>query len=501
MNKNININGEKYLDVSKIKVKDAETEAIHTFLDTEDGDIKSSDVMLGKVGYGKDGKVIGSYIPQSGEIDGGINFYDQYGAWLTSYSLADLPLSALPEIPALDGAGADQYEFAWTMTLEEVNALTEEADIGVDVTAKEGAKTYLLPNHFGFSGSTGGMYFYGGNEKSTILIDWGDGTANTTLTINPNTRATTSHSFATKSYNPITISLTSGGEFYLGGGGSNYNLIATNTGLSKQVIEVRVGKGVKGLTVYPIASYSALENILLHNGLYDIYGTATLFSAYSLKSLNIPKSLKELKVNQIAYNCYALQHLYIHDGLESSKEIVEGSYALKRFAFPKTYKTFNGIRLFYSCPILTKIKFPKTPINCLGDYFYIGSSNSTIEEIDLSNFVAEKYQYMMQGWKQLKQVIIPEGVKELNGQCFQECYNLESVTFPASLEKITGSSNFYSSYGLKQVIFKGTTPPIVSGDIFTNTQERFKVYVPQGSLEDYATATNLVKFSGQMIEY
>lgn len=505
MNKNILINGIQYQNVSNIKVKDAETTDLHVYRNTDDATIQSNDIPVGKIGYGKDGKVIGTYVQPSGEIEGGINFYDQYGAWLISYSLADLPLNALPEIPALDGAGADQYEFEWTMTLDEVNALTEEANIGVDVTAKEGAKTYIIPNELGYSGSTGAMYFYGGDEASTILIDWGDGTENTTLTINANTRASISHGFATKSHNPISISLTSGGEIFLGGGTGSYYLLTPSYNIGKQTAEVRIGKGIKGLSENWVSSYSSVEKILLHNGLYATYapqGTGSLISANKIKSINIPKSFKEINTAYITSDCWALESLYIHDGVEASKEISYRSSLLKKFVFPKTYNTCNTTRMFYECPILTKIKFPKNKITYTkGQINLLGNSN-TISEIDLSNCVAEKYSGMMNSCNQLRQAEVPEGVRVLD-DCFASCYNLESIILPASLESITGTNNFSSCYNIKQVIFRGTTPPTVSSSssLLSSTNYIYKIYVPKGSLDAYATATNLTQFAERMVEY
>jgi hypothetical protein len=500
MDKNIRINGIDYKGIDTIKVKDAVSEELHSFRNIDDGNIESSDVLLGKVGYGKDGKVIGTYIPSTGEIDGGINFYDQYGAWLTSYSLDDLPLSALPEIPALDGAGADQYEFAWTMTLEEVNALTEEADIGVDVTAKEGAKTYIIPYNDGFSGSTNSIYFYGGEEASSILIDWGDGTANTTLTINANKYATTSHNFATKSYNPITISLTSGGEFYLGG-----NTTTTNAGsfITSYVNakEIRIGGGVKGIT-QTFLYESKCENVLMHNTL-EIIGTTQIFTyCYRLKSLNIPKSATTIQSSILAQYCYTLEYIYIHEGVEGSNILSSSCYNLKKLVLPNTYKTLSGQYFVYSTHSLKKFKLPKTPIELTSSSPYILNAVTSIEEIDVSNLVAQNLYSCMYDCSSLKRFEIPEGVTTLKTNCLRNCYFLETVIIPASVETIETSFLYYC-FAIKQIIFKGTTPPIVTSGILSgvNNKNNITIYVPTGSLEDYATATNLTTWAERMEEY
>lgn len=500
-NKNIVINGKPYQNVSNIKVRDVNGQDMHSFRNTDDATIESKDIPVGKVGYGKDGKVIGTYIPPTGEIDGGINFYDQYGAWLTSYKLEDLPLSALPEIPALDGAGADQYDFAWSMTLEEVNALTEETDIGVDVTAKEGAKTYVIPNHFGFGGGSGNfnMYFYGGDENATALVDFGNGnTKNVSITANTIQAVSLSMStFTENSYVPITVEKLSGGDFYLGG---NYNSGSQNfvtSYISYQTKEIRIGSGIKGITQGFLGT-SGCEKIILHNKLEAIGTVASLFaSCYRLKSLNIPKSIKSVS-SGIASDCPQLETLFIHEGLEETGTILNNCYSVKKLVLPKTYKKLTSTYIVGGARRLEKLKLPKTPIENTKTLEIVYQAQALQYMGDFSNFTnKENINRFAYQCSCIKELTIPEGVIEIGGNFAYQCYALETITLPSTLKKISSLAS--DAKGLKQIIMKSPEPPtLASTASFT-----FKptLYVPKGSLEAYATATNLSAWAENMVEY
>lgn len=535
MDKNILINGNTYNNISSIKVKDAETAELHTYRNTDDGDIDSSDVMIGKVGYNKDGKVIGAYIPPSTVVSGGtdyedgINFYDQYGQKIASYRLEDLPLNALPEIPALEGVGADQYTFEWSMTLDEVNALTEDTDIGVDVTANEGAKTYLIPSARGYEKGYNTIYLYGGDTASTVLIDWGDGSTNT-VSINANSSKYQNHTFTEISHNPISIEKVSGGDFYLGSGGSTNNyssaFIQTDTSnryyytLSDRTIEVRVGAGVKGLSNYTFYR-AGIEKIILPNNIVDVLGTQYIFeSCRALKSLNLPKSVKTMSATLLT-SATSLESLFLHEGLEISNYLASGAYALKKLILPKSYKGFTAGAVCSNCYKLKKLKFPQTletvPTSFAGgNSFYslnemvvpkgitaiansFCSQSYGLERISLPEGITTIGQSFASNCSNLRSIEIPEGVTTIGSSFAGNCYSLESVILPASLTSI-GSQALTSPYSLKQIIMKGATPPALAGEI-DNKFTKFKVYVPAGSLADYAAATNWTALAPYMEEY
>lgn len=77
-------------------------------------------------------------------------------------------------------------------------------------------------------------------------------------------------------------------------------------------------------------------------------------------------------------------------------------------------------------------------------------------------------------------------VSGIESYVFRDCYNLESITIPASAFNI-GENAFECCSDLKTVRFKSKVPPSIDVDAFSGTSD-LKVYVPHGTLEVYKAA-------------
>jgi len=90
----------------------------------------------------------------------------------------------------------------------------------------------------------------------------------------------------------------------------------------------------------------------------------------------------------------------------------------------------------------------------------------------------------------LTSITIPDSVTSIGGNAFNGCYGLASITIPDSVTSIGGSA-FSNCYGLGFIRFGSTTPPIVGGsNTFANVPTDCIIYVPEGTIEDYTSATN-----------
>lgn len=540
MNKNIIIDGIKYQNVSKIKIKDAETSDLYGFVNADDATAESKDIMIGKSAYGASGKMIGSYAwsPADSDEEASIDFYDQYGRKIVSYPLTSLPLSALPEIPTIEGAGAENYTFTWTKTLEEVNALTTASTVGVTVQVAENSPTYLIPNWEGYQGGYNSIRLFGGDTDSSIEIDWGDGTK-TSVSLSANSSRSASHTFSVASHNPIKITKLSGGDFILGSGPSatrsdsaflgidtsnyNWNTIADITQ------EIRLGSGIKGFSPYTLYR-CMVEKILIPEGVSDVVYSGSNPSSYCafyscdcLKSLNVPSTLKNPSLKLID-SADSFVSIYMHEGVETVYAICDGTPLLASMSLPSTLRGFKSSSLFSGNNIK---KYP--PINAIpesegGQATFSFSGRPQIKEIAIPSGktilgirfgescyalrkiifpegITEIGQYFLYyGTNLIRSIELPEGLTKI-GPDFGEYNNtLESVTIPASVTEI-GKQMFYSGgYALKQIIMKGSTPPTLLGEIYDRFTH-YKIYVPAGSIAAYASATNWAAAASRMEEY
>lgn len=87
----------------------------------------------------------------------------------------------------------------------------------------------------------------------------------------------------------------------------------------------------------------------------------------------------------------------------------------------------------------------------------------------------------------LKEVIVPEGVKEFGDQVFGST-GIESIELPSTTYWFTVQP-FDKCYYLQSLIIKATTPPILSGNsmLFEDSNTWTKIYVPAESVNTYKT--------------
>ena len=111
--------------------------------------------------------------------------------------------------------------------------------------------------------------------------------------------------------------------------------------------------------------------------------------------------------------------------------------------------------------------------------------------------------YLMHGANTLRYVDLGEKqgtITTISQYAFYGTRSLTSITIPESVTSI-GQYAFASNYGTPEYHFKHTTPPPLAGtNVFYSILPDTKIYVPQGSLNAYKTATNWSSYSSHMQE-
>ena len=75
-------------------------------------------------------------------------------------------------------------------------------------------------------------------------------------------------------------------------------------------------------------------------------------------------------------------------------------------------------------------------------------------------------------------------ISSIRATAFFDCDNLKRITIPSSVTEI-GSYAFENCSLLERVTVLATTPPTLGEDVFLNTSEDLKIYVPSESLQLY----------------
>lgn len=90
-----------------------------------------------------------------------------------------------------------------------------------------------------------------------------------------------------------------------------------------------------------------------------------------------------------------------------------------------------------------------------------------------------------------------DGVSNIRNYAFYKCSYLENIEIPSSVISI-GNSAFYECTGLKSVTIHATTPPNLEYNVFSNTPNTLKIYVPAASVDAYKAARNWSTYASQI---
>lgn len=149
--------------------------------------------------------------------------------------------------------------------------------------------------------------------------------------------------------------------------------------------------------------------------------------------------------------------------------------------------TSIGEYAFTSCYSLTNITIPNSVIN-IGIQVFYRCYNLT--NITIPNSITSISDSMFYNCYSLTGITIPNSVTSIGVNVFEKCYSLTSITIPSSVTSI-GNYAFYDCWGLAFIKFESTTPPVVEGSTaFYDLPTDCIIYVPQGTLEAYTSATN-----------
>ncbi len=153
-----------------------------------------------------------------------------------------------------------------------------------------------------------------------------------------------------------------------------------------------------------------------------------------LKKLVIPGSVKKIGSYVLMENALT-ELIFSEPGLESIGEYSFQSMDIKELNLPNTLKTI-GYRSFMWCKNLERLEIPDSVT-------YVGSD--AFEFCDALSYVKFSANQSrvggMRDCRNLRVVVIPNGIKTISWEAFKGCYNLTSISIPDSVTYI-GMSAF-----------------------------------------------------------
>ena len=159
--------------------------------------------------------------------------------------------------------------------------------------------------------------------------------------------------------------------------------------------------------------------------------------------------------------------------------------------------TSIGIYAFHSCYSLTSLTIPNS-VTRIGDGVFYGCYS--LASLTIPDNVTSIGDSAFQLCYSLTNFTIPDSVTRIGNSVFLNCYSLTSLAISDNVTSI-GSNAFQYCYGMAEYHLKPTTPPTLSNtNAFNGIPDDFIIYVPQGSLEAYQTATNWATYASRMQE-
>ena len=302
-----------------------------------------------------------------------VNFIDYDGTILYSYTASEFAnLSALPDNPSHE----DLIAQGWNWSLSDAKTyvasygklwigqmyITKSGDTEIDVELHAPRLSPYLSLVVG----------------GTIEVDWGDGTAKSTITQGglPNL-IMEPHVYATDGSYTIKIHVVSG---VLSPSGTsacpifsgNFSSASNNRVYASNVKRVRIGSSVTVIDMYAFQYCSSLTSIAIPSSVTTI-GRYAFRYCYSLASIAIPNNITSISMNTFQ-DCSSLASIAISSSVTNIDHYAfQNCYSLVSIAIPSNI-TSMSTQMFEQCYSLTLMTIPSgvTSINTYAFRFCYG---------------------------------------------------------------------------------------------------------------------------------
>jgi len=347
---------------------------------------------------------------------------------------------------------------------------------------------------------------------------------------------------------PVTIPATVNG----------YSVVLIENGTFKEcaaITAVNIPGSVKCIGKNAFEECAGLSTVIIPEGVEEISSSA-FRSCTNMISLSLPGSLKKIgssafgglkKLEKVIIPDFArwceveidyygspfdsaddgkggidhLIHLYIDEETEVTDLVIPtGPTKIPKYAF-YGLKTIQSVTIpegvtmidydaFYGCNNLKSVSFPSSIKEIDSRAFYHCDNLDKLIITDIASWCGLEldsspfstlgfnvsYSIYSDANTEIKDLIVPDGVRAINGYVFKNCTNINSIRIPSSVSSI-GNYAFYDCMGLQRVYSLINIPFNLDTSVFGNSTENYpekilyssvSLYVPEGRESLYRNA-------------
>lgn len=261
------------------------------------------------------------------------------------------------------------------------------------------------------------------------------------------------------------------------GDGSNHS---TLTGTSLTSV-----KKVKHTYSVPGDYIIALE--LISGTAFSFYGT--LNGTYLLTKGNNSSTNTDMVYTS------ALKKVELGASVEIGKYSFYDCMGLTSITMPN-HLTIVEQNAFYYCCSLYSITIPK---NVTIIRAFVFSFCYAMSSISLPNGITSFWGYCFQSTFNLQRITVPNSLTSVKNAAFINAHTLSSIFIPSGVSSIPANT-FKYCYGMGEYHFLSTSPPELDNTAFNSIPSDCIIYVPQGSLSAYQSASYWSNYSSYMQE-
>ena len=249
------------------------------------------------------------------------------------------------------------------------------------------------------------------------------------------------------------------------------------------------GYDVTEIERYAFAGCTNVKEIKLPETLetigYYAFGRCT-----GLESIKIPSKVKTIGEKAFGY-CSSLKDIDLPESIETLGLGFIGGTQIEEIQIPKSLK--SGSSALDGANELKKVEFEEgteTIITGICEVNYFNYSENKIEEIIIPDGVTEIERYAFVGCTNVKEINLPETLETIGYYAFGSCTGLESIKIPSKVKTI-GYHAFEYCSSLKMIILPESVESIGT-DAFSGCNEEFTIYGYEGTYaQQYANENNI----------